>query len=330
MDPKISVLLPAYNAQAYLRESIESILAQTFSDFELIIINDGSTDQSLEIMTSFKDSRIRIINQENAGLPISLNRGIRLARGIYLARQDADDISLPNRFSEQIQFLDRHPQCALLGSWADIVLENLPTNRYLRHPQSNGEIQVKLPFFNCFVHSSVMIRKSALEISGLYPEEKEKFPPEDYDLWLRIAKDFEVANLSQTLLLYRELPNSISRAKLQLMQERARGMSLIRLKDMLGNVVDDEVYASLIKAMTNEAFFAPQNWKSTHLSLLKEIRDQQLIRFPKEHDAIQQGFEDCQKLLSLAYQKLAAQNLAKYLPFNIVPILKKIKNICLR
>ena len=109
MDPKISVLLPAYNAQAYLRESIESILAQTFSDFELIIINDGSTDQSLEIMTSFKDSRIRIINQENAGLPISLNRGIRLARGIYLARQDADDISLPNRFSAKVQFLDRHP-----------------------------------------------------------------------------------------------------------------------------------------------------------------------------------------------------------------------------
>jgi len=330
MTPKISVLLPAFNAQAHLRESIESILAQTFEDFELLIINDGSTDQSLEIMSSFDDSRIRIINQANAGLPVSLNRAISLSQGIYLARQDADDISLPNRLAEQVQYLDANPQCALLGSWADIILENTPTDRYLRHPHLNGDIQIKLFFFNCFVHSSVMIRKSALNQSGLYPEEKEKFPPEDYDLWLRIAKDFEVANLPQTLLLYRELPNSISRAKLEVMQERARLMSLHAIKEVLRPPFADEDIRTLVRAMTNEPFIATHATQAIHLSMLEQIRDSKIMCFPQSAPSIQKGFEDCKALLVHAYQKLLAARFAQFLPFDIIPLLKKIKSTCLR
>ena len=330
MIPKISVLLPAFNAQAYLRESIESILAQTFEDFELLIINDGSTDQSLEIMSSFNDPRIQIINQANAGLPVSLNRAIRLSQGVYLARQDADDISLPNRLAEQVKYLDANPKCALLGSWADIILENAPTNRYLRHPHLNGDIQVKLFFFNCFVHSSVMIRKSALNQTGLYPEEKEKFPPEDYDLWLRIAKDFEVANLPQTLLLYRELPNSISRAKLEIMQERARLMSLHAIKEVLRPPFADEDIQTLVRAMTNEPFIATQGTQAIHLSMLEQIRDNKIGRFSQSAPSIQKGFEDFKALLERAYQKLLATRFAKLLPFDIIPLLKKIKNTCLR
>ena len=329
MTPKISVLLPAFNAQAYLRESIESILSQTFTDFELILINDGSTDQTLEIMQSFQDSRIQIVDQENAGLPISLNRGIALAKGEYIARMDADDVSLPRRLEEQTAYLDSHPQCALVGSWADILFDNNPTDRYLRHPFTNGDIQIKLLFFNCFVHSSVMIRKTALSKTGLYPEEREKFPPEDYDLWLRLARHFEVANLPLTLLLYRELPNSISRAKLELMQERARLMSFTALRELLGFGANEEAIRTLIQAMTNQPFNASQSTKSLHLSMLKQIRNHQLSRFPTEKTNIDQSFAQCEKLLNFAYQKLAAQKFARFMPFDLLPILKKIKNRCL-
>lgn len=330
MTPKISVLLPAYNAEDYLQESIESILAQTFEDFELIIINDGSTDQSLDIMLSFDDPRIRIINQPNAGLPVALNTGIKLSRGTYLARQDADDISLPNRLAEQVKYLDEHSHCALLGSWADIISDNTLTDRYLRHPHLNGDIQIKLFFFNCFVHSSVMIRKSAMNQTGLYPEEKEKFPPEDYDLWLRIAKNFEVANLPQTLLLYRELPNSISRAKLEIMQERARLMSLHAIKEVLRPPFADEDIRTLVRAMTNETFITNPATQAIHLSILEQIRDAKMMSFPQSASSIQKGFEDCQALLERAYQKLLARRFAKLLPFDIIPLLKKIKGICLR
>ena len=323
MPPKISVILPVYNAQSYLRESIESILTQSYEDFELIMINDGSTDSSLSIMESYKDQRIRIINQSNAGLPISLNRAIAVAQGQYLARQDADDISLPERFAKQVAYLDNHPQCALLGTWAQILVENTLTDRSLSHPYLNGDIQLKILFFNCFVHSSVMLRKSALEITGLYPEEKEKFPPEDYDLWLRIAKHWEVGNLPEVLLQYRELPNSISRSKLNMMQERARLMSLLAIKAILPKSEKNEDIAALVLAMTNEPFFAPQSTKAIHGNILECLRDLQLQRFPSIQNEIEKSYEDCQKLLNHAYQKLAAQQLARYLPFDIIPLLKR-------
>jgi glycosyltransferase involved in cell wall biosynthesis len=325
MTPKISVILPVYNAQSYLRESIESILNQSFQDFELIIINDGSTDGSLSIMESYKDQRIRIINQSNAGLPISLNRAIASAKGEYLARQDADDISLPERLAKQVAYLDAHPQCALLGTWAQIVVEKTLTDRSLSHPHMNGDIQLKLLFFNCFVHSSVMIRKSALKISGLYPEEKEKFPPEDYDLWLRIAKHWEVANLPEMLLQYRELPNSISRSKLDMMQERARLMSLLAIKEILPESAKNDGIARLVLAMTNEPFLAPKSTKALHVDMLDSLRDAQLHRFPSDQNEIAKSYEDCQKLLNHAYQKLAAQQLVRHLPFDILPLLKRVK-----
>lgn len=325
MTPKISVILPVYNAQSYLRESIESILNQSFEDFELIMINDGSTDDSLSIMESYTDQRIRIINQSNAGLPISLNRAIAIAQGQYLARQDADDISLPERLAKQVAYLDSHPQCALLGTWAQILVEKTPTDRSLSHPHLNGDIQLKLLFFNCFVHSSVMIRKSALETTGLYPEEKEKFPPEDYDLWLRIAKHWEVANLPEVLLQYRELPNSISRSKLDMMQERARLMSLLAIKEILPEQVTNDEIATLVLAMTNEPFAAPQSNKAIHSEMLEHLRDAQVHRFVSHQGEIDQSYADCQKLLSHAYQKMAAQQLASHLPFDIIPLLKRVR-----
>lgn len=330
MNPKISVILPVYNAQAYLRESIESILSQSSADFELIIVNDGSTDHSLEIIQSYTDERIVLINQSNAGLPISLNRAIAIAKGQYLARQDADDISLPTRLAEQAAYLDEHPACSLLGSWASILVDSTPTDRSLQHPHVNGDIQIKLLFFNCFVHSSVMIRKNALAKSGLYPEEPDKFPPEDYDLWLRIAQYFEVANLPKVLLEYRELSSSISRSKLQIMQARAELMSFTAIKEILGDRFQDEDIHTLIKAMTNQTIPLSPSKRGIYMLMLENIRDSKLRLFPNQTGDIQTSFEQCQKLLAFAYQKASAQKLAGYLPFNIVPLLKLIKNTWLK
>jgi glycosyltransferase involved in cell wall biosynthesis len=326
MTPKISVILPVYNAQTYLQESIQSILSQSFSDFELIIINDGSTDQSLEIIQSYTDDRIKLINQSNAGLPISLNRAIAIAKGQYLARQDADDISLPTRLAEQTAYLDEHPTCALLGSWAKILVDNTPTDRALQHPYKNGDIQLKLLFFNCFVHSSVMIRKSALEKSGLYPEEREKFPPEDYDLWLRIAKDFEVANIPKALLQYRELSNSISRTKLQIMQDRAELMSLHAIKDILGRAFVDADIADLLKGMTSQTLPTNQTKRRLYAQMLNALAEHKKNLFPQSSAQIELSLIDCQAILARSYQKSKIYQWASYLPFDMISLLKRIKN----
>lgn len=326
MTPKISVILPVYNAQAFLRESIDSILEQSFTNFELIIINDGSTDNSLNIIQSYSDKRIKIIDQKNAGLPISLNRAISVAKGEYIARQDADDISLPNRLIEQAAYLDTHPSCALLGTWADILVNNSSTDRSLQHPHLNGDIKLKLLFFNCFVHSSVMIRKSALEKSGLYPEERDKFPPEDYDLWLRISKYFEVANLPKALLQYRELPNSISRTRLQIMQERAELMSLNAIKDILGETYKDEDIADLIKYMTGQTITTGRKKKYLHAQILNALAQHQKQAFPQFSTQIDSSLGDCKAILARFHQRSKIYQWSKYLPFDIIPLLKIIKN----
>src|SRR5439155_11608891 len=117
--PKISVVMPAYNAGAYLRDAVNSILDQTFRDFEFIIVNDGSSDDTALILQEYEkiDSRVRVFHQENQGMIAALNRGCRMARGKYIARMDADDISFPRRFEKQLEYIERHPQIGMLGTW---------------------------------------------------------------------------------------------------------------------------------------------------------------------------------------------------------------------
>jgi hypothetical protein len=325
--PQVSVLLPVYNAQDYLRESIDSILNQSFTDFELIIINDGSTDRSQEIIDSYTDPRIRLIDQDNAGLPVSLNRAIAIAKGQYLARQDADDVSLPNRLAEQVRFMEANPSCGLLGTWAQILEANAITDRELNHPCDNGEIQIKLMFYNCFVHSSVMIRKESLDVAGIYPEDPAKFPPEDYDLWLRIAQNFQVANLSKTLLQYRELPGSISRQKLDLMQARARLMSTHALDSLLNKAATVREIELLVDAMTIQA----ENFSSTQhkrfQSLLSEIAQIKVAQWPQYQMGIETGLRDCNIILNLAFNKSKLRQISRYLPFDLLSLIRKVRKI---
>jgi GT2 family glycosyltransferase len=323
--PLVSVLLPVYNAEDYLAQAIDSILGQTFTDFELIIINDGSSDGSKAIVDSYRDPRIIIIDQDNAGLPISLNRAIAKAKGRYLARQDADDVSEPTRLAEQVAYLETHADCALLGTWATILQGSKLTDRELKHPTDNGEIQIKLMFYNCFVHSSVMIRKSTLDQCGLYPEDPKKFPPEDYDLWLRIAQVAKVANLPKALLSYRELPSSISRQKLELMQARARKMSEYALIAMLGNTALSSKIALLVDVMCAVPVQLGKNSYLELQALLGDIVQHQLTRWPSESAGITKGLQDCQSYLKLAYDKSRVRSINQYLPFDLYGLLKRLR-----
>lgn len=209
--PLISVLLPAYNAERFIRPAVDSILAQTFRDFELIILNDGSRDRTSEIIHTYTDDRIVVVEHANMGLGATLAKGLELAKGKYIARQDADDISLPERLSKQVNYLDQHPEIALLGSWAQIMQENGElVNRYHRHPSSPEVLRFDLVFNNPFVHSSVLFRKAeALEVGGYAPE---RHAFEDFDLWSRISRKHGVSNLPEVLLHYREVDSGISKS----------------------------------------------------------------------------------------------------------------------
>ena len=209
--PTISVVLPVYNGARFLRSSIESILQQTFSDFEFFIIDDGSTDESRVIIQSYKDTRIQPFeNHQNIGITESLNKGISAARGKYIARMDADDVSLFNRFEKQVGFLERHPEVAMVGANCTLIDGRGNTLGQENYFSSAAEIMKQIFVHNPFAHSAVMMRADAIKECGMY--DRRYLHNEDYDLWLRIASRHSVANLEEVLLLRRVHESSVTAA----------------------------------------------------------------------------------------------------------------------
>ncbi|MCP9782347.1 glycosyltransferase [Cyanobium sp. WKJ7-Wakatipu] len=209
--PLVSVILPVHNGGIYLHAAISCILGQAYQRLEIIIIDDGSSDDSEFTIRSFSDPRIQFFKQANQGLAATLNRGITLARGKYIARQDQDDLSNPDRISLQVAYMEDHPDCVLLGSWAQIMEVDRLVERFHRHPVDELMLRYQLLFNNPFVHSSVLLRRSALLEVGGYTTDPERQPPEDYELWSRLSRIGSVANIGEVLLTYREIPGSMSR-----------------------------------------------------------------------------------------------------------------------
>lgn len=208
--PRVTVLMAVYNGDRYLREVIDSILSQTFLDYEFLIVNDGSTDNSREIIISYDDPRIRLIdNERNLGLTRSLNKGLKLAQGEFIARQDADDISDLERLAKQVAFLDENPNVALLGTWYKEIDAQGNSIGDGKLPCDYTQIRWHLLFYCPFVHSAVMLRKSIiLEKIGLYNETLTYSM--DYELWNRIACHLPVANLNECLVKLRINPWSMT------------------------------------------------------------------------------------------------------------------------
>lgn len=208
-NPKVTVLMPAFNAEKYIGEAISSVLGQTFTDFELLIINDGSTDDTLNIIESFRDRRIVVISQENKGVSAALNLGLAHARASYIARFDADDICLPNRLKVQYEFITNYPEYSIIGSAAEYMDAD---GHYIftHHPEGhlNEEIQ-QLQYTICpFIHSSVFYKKDAVIKSGGYNEHAYTY--EDHFLWVNILKNEKACNLSAPLIKVRLNPESIT------------------------------------------------------------------------------------------------------------------------
>lgn len=211
---KLTVLMPVYNAEKYIRRSIDSILKQTYTNFDFIIINDGSDDKSCEIIKGFAklDNRIRLIDRENRGLIHTLNEGIQLAHSEYIARMDADDVSLPNRLSTQLNFLDNHPDVGCVGSSAYIIYDDGPAQNLniWCPPTKHNDIvsNHKKGYGASMIHPSVMLRLPILKEIGGYTS----WPihAEDYELWCRLGKITQLANLNEPLLYYREHLDSVS------------------------------------------------------------------------------------------------------------------------
>jgi glycosyltransferase involved in cell wall biosynthesis len=208
--------MAVYNGARYLRQAVESILNQTYSDFEFLIFDDGSTDDSLEILNSYllRDSRIRIVSQANRGLTITLNLGIAEARGRLLARMDCDDIALPHRLQKQVSYLQAHPQCVLVGSRVMLVdPDGLPI-REICDLQSHEKIDAALLSHGWpLVHPAVMMRTDSLRAMGGYDEKYRT--NQDHDLFLRLAEHGQIANLPDLLLHYRQHSQSISMRNLK-------------------------------------------------------------------------------------------------------------------
>jgi len=197
----VTVLMPVYNSARYLREAILSILAQSFGGFELLIMDNASTDASPDIVRSFSDPRIRlVVNERNIGLAASLNRGIRLARGTYIARMDADDIARPDRLKRQVTFMESHPDVGLCGG--DMVKIQDGRRYRIRYPRGHESIRVTTLFHAAFPHPAVMMRRQMLlDHSLLYREDLKSL--EDFELWSRLVETVRTENLPVVLLDYR-------------------------------------------------------------------------------------------------------------------------------
>ena len=197
--PRVSVILPVYNCEKFLLDAIESILNQTYSDFELLVIDDASTDGTRSILMGQSDHRIRVLrNERNRGIPFCRNLGVREAKGEYIFPMDADDVAVANRVEVQVQYLEENLNTYLVGSNVIIIDENGRELRQESFPQTNRDIMKTIFVHNPFVHSTVAIRATAFRECGLYDE---RFPMgEDYELFLRLASRYAVANLPQPLV----------------------------------------------------------------------------------------------------------------------------------
>lgn len=230
MEPKVTVLMPVYNGEKYLREAIDSVLSQTFSDFEFLIINDGSTDNSVEIIKNYNDSRIRLIhNDKNRGIVFSRNRGLEESRGEYIAILDCDDIAYPRRLEKQLKFLDAHPDFGVIGSWVKLIdSAGQPTGVIWKNRISPEKIPSFLLFGNCFAHSSTIIRAKAIP-----PELYQPFEIScDYDLWIRMSKKWKLWSLPEILTKYRVHQKGVSKSKQELLNQEIKKILIGQLANL--------------------------------------------------------------------------------------------------
>jgi glycosyltransferase involved in cell wall biosynthesis len=235
--------MSVYNGQAYLREAVESILGQTYTDFEFLIVDDGSTDATWSILSSYRDARMRLVsNERNIGLARSLNRGLALARGEYVARQDADDVSLPERFATQVAYLDSDQEVGLVSANCYLMdaAGTAAGGPILTQPLSGALVEWRLFWGNPVVHPSVMCRTRVMRACGGYPEQYSYYA-EDYALWLKMVTVTKVVVLQQPLLRLRKHQRNVTMQTLNDHLEEVLGVAQAALQRRIGYAPDKRI-----------------------------------------------------------------------------------------
>lgn len=228
-SPKVTVLMPVYNGEKYLRDAIDSILCQNFTDFEFLIINDGSTDGSQKIIDSYLDKRIKVLNNEkNIGLVNTLNKGFNEAQGEYIVRMDCDDVSLKNRLSVQVAFMDKNKTVGASGSYYYLLLNE--KKALADFPLNQEEMKCFMIFNSPIAHPTAIIRASVIKENKL-SYRSECIHAEDYDFWSQMSQYSELANVSDVLLNYRVHPNQIT-GNAAFLESKNKTLNAIRLRHL--------------------------------------------------------------------------------------------------
>lgn len=238
-DDSVSVLLPAYNGEATIARAIDSILRQGMTKFEFVVVDDGSTDGTWDVIREFRDPRmISVRHERNLGLVAALTTGLQFCTGTLIARQDQDDVSLSGRLAEQLQFMTQHPDVVVVGTWANVVptatFARKRSVAHLRHPVRDEDIRLLLTWNNPFVHGSTMMRRAALDAAGGYSQDEAVTPPEDYELWVRMAKQGKLQNIPLVLVEYHRSAGGMSETMSDEIASKARQVALGALRDVAG------------------------------------------------------------------------------------------------
>jgi len=226
----VSVVMPVYNAESFLQEAIESILNQTYTNFEFIILNDGSSDNSLKIIESFADKRIKLLSSlENKGLVWQLNTGFKVSKGKYIARMDSDDVALPTRLFKQVEFLEKRKEVGVLGSFVKPLLANSNNAPIWKMPTQNDAIKTHLLEGAVFCHPSVMLRAAVIKSAAVYYNPDYKHC-EDYKFWVDLIPFSKFANLAEPLVLYRLHEGQVSHTWQEIQQHQMQRIIATQLK----------------------------------------------------------------------------------------------------
>ena len=317
--PLVSVVLPVYNGETYLKESIDSIISQTYTNFELLIINDGSTDKSEEICLSYNDDRIKYIFQKNEGLAETLNNALTLCKGKYIARQDQDDISYKNRFQKQVDFLEKNESIVLLGARAKIFSDEVDYLKTHNHATQPSILKFDLMFNNPFVHSTIMFRKTSLEIVGYYNTNRSFY--EDYELWSRFVQAGDVANLPDVLLDYRHHDQGLSKSTNYFKDDAIYHQNIKNIESLLG--YKSKFINELAAVIHNKTELYKDSSYSELKKIIQEISLTIIKQYPQDEKIIKIRLKQYLRIISY---KINVMKRIQYKNYPLIVILLKIKN----
>jgi len=254
--PKVTVFIPVFNREQYIGDAIDSILAQTFTDFEILLIDDASTDHSVDIIRSYADSRLRLLcNDVNLGIPKTRNKGVENARGHYIAMLDSDDRAYPHRLEKQVAFLDSHPDYAQVGSWCRMMdAQGHPLKRIKRQPTFPDDIHAQFLFRCAMSNRSIMARTAILQEYGY----RNDFPRcQDYELHVRLAKRYKLGNLPECLVYGRVHSQQITVKTNDLGNKKKQDIVMRQLQELGVSFTQDDLQPHLTLSRMRKIHFVP-------------------------------------------------------------------------